>query len=353
MKTKNLSFILASVFTILVTLAGVGIVAAAIYKTVLIEVSDAQGQLQEVEFPLAPKKIICLNYDSVDILDKLGMGDRIVGMIKDETAPKHLQRYIEDSSIMPVGTMKAPNLEAMVELKPHVILSSGRTGKMYDEFTKIAPTMMVAVDATDGFYQGVKRLAVKHGILLDKEKDVQKYLANIEQKMERIRKSTAKRGAIQAIFVGENLHILGGKAIEGKDGGKVLITDLGFDNMAEDFDRSNKDVTSYDYILEKNPEFIFVLDKNTAVNNGKELAKDVLPKQEKLMQTTAMKEGKLIFLAPENTWYLNNGGLTAMETMLTNFTSLPKKTEPKDQEKEPAKAEEKKTSDDTSLQSSK
>ncbi len=325
MRTKTLSFILASTFTILVTLSGVGLVAASLYKTVLIQVNNDKGELVEVEFPLAPKKIVCLNYDSVDILDKLGMGDRIIGMIKDISAPKHLQKYTEDTDIIDLGKMKEPNLQALAELKPHVILASGRTAKMYAELSAIAPTMIVAVDAKDGFFKGVRQLAVKHGVLLDKEKDVQKYLTNIEQKMDRIRLKAQSRGAIQAIFVGDKLHILGAKTVEGGKGtGKVLISDLGFDNMGEDFDRSNTEITSYDYILEKNPEFIFVLDKNTAINAETDKAEDVLPKQEKLMETAAFKEGKLIFLRPENTWYLNSGGLTAMETMLTNFASLPK-----------------------------
>ncbi len=328
MRTKTLSFILASTITIGVALAGVGLVAASMYETVVIKVSNAQGEQIDAEFLLSPKKIACLNYDSVDILDKLGMGDRIVGMIKGETTPKHLQKYSDDPSIVDLGDMKTPHMQALAELKPHVILASGRTAKLYDELIKIAPTMIVAVDSKDGFFKGVKDIAIKHGILMGKEKDIQKSLASIEQRMERVRKNTDGRSAIQAIFVGENLHILGGKSAEGQKSSRVLIADLGFDNVAEDFDRSNKEITSYDYILEKNPEFIFVLDKNTAINSEAAKAKDVLPKQEKLLKTTAFKESKLVFLNPESTWYLNSGGLTALETMINNFAALPKKTAP-------------------------
>ncbi len=336
MRTKTLSFILAATLTVFCALGAIGLVAAVVYETVLIQVADDTGAMVDVEFPLNPKKIVCLNYDSIDILDKLGMGDRIVGMIKDASAPKYLRKYVEDISIVDLGTMKEPNLQAIAELKPHVILSSARTAKLYKELSLIAPNMIVAVDATDGFFKGVRQLATKHGILLDKEKDIQKYLVNIEQRMERIRQKAQSRSAIQAIFVGDKLHILGAKAVEGgKGGGKVLISDLGFDNRGEDFDRSNTELSSYDYILEKNPEFIFVLDKNSAVNAEHAKAKDVLPKQEKLMQTAAFKEGKLVFLTPENIWYLNSGGLTAMETMLANFASLPKK-KPEDENKEKA-----------------
>ncbi len=339
MRTKTLSFILASSLTLLVAFAGVGLVAASMYQTITMEVTNGAGETIEAELPLNPKKIVCLNYDSIDILDRLGMGDRIVGMIKGESTPKHLKKYDEDPSIVDLGSMKEPNMQALAELKPHIILSSGRTAKLYDELTKIAPTMMVSVDAKDGFFKGVKSIAVKHGTFLGKEKDIQKYLENIEQKMERIRQKNDGRTAIQAIFVGENLHILGGKPAEGKPSAKVLIADLGFDNTAEDFDRANTETSSYDYILEKNPEFIFVLDKNTAINSEAAKAKDVLPTQEKLMQTAAFKEGKLIFLSPESTWYLNNGGLTAMETMITNFASLPKKSAEGDNKEDKAKQE--------------
>ncbi len=330
MRTKTLSFILASSLTLLVAFTGVGLVAASMFQTIPMEVVNGEGEIIMAELPLNPKKIVCLNYDSIDILDRLGMGDRIVGMIKGDTTPKHLKKYDEDPSIVDLGSMEEPNMQALAELKPHIIFSSASTGKLYAEFTAIAPTMMVSVDAKDGFFKGVKSTAIKHGTLLKKEKDIEKILGVIEQKMERLRQKNDGRSAIQAIFVDEKLHILGGKPVEGKPNSRVLIADLGFDNKAEDFDSNNKDVTAYDYILEKNPEFLFVLDKNTITHGESAKAKDVLPTQEKLVQAAAVKEGKLIFLSPENTWYLNSGGLTAFETMLTNFASLPKKIENKD-----------------------
>ncbi len=319
MRAKALSFILASTITIGIAITGVGLVAASMYQTVHMAVSDGNGKTVEVEFPLAPRKIACLNYDSVDILDKLGMGDRIVGMIKGENTPKHLQKYNDDSRIVDLGGMKNPNMEALAALQPDVILSSGRTGKLYDEFAKIAPTMMVAVDAKDGFFKGVKDLAMKHGILMDKEKDVAKFLVALETKAERLRTKNSGKRAIQAIFVGEKLHILGAQAADGKGGGKILISDLGFENAGRAFDRTNKEADSYSYILEQNPEFVFVLDKNTAVNNPAPKAKEVILKNEKLMQSEAFKNSKIIFLNPETTWYVNSGGLTAMEYMLKNF----------------------------------
>ncbi len=325
MKTKKLSFIFAFIITSLLTVGGIGLVAAHMYQTVLIDVANAQGKIIQGEFLLAPKKIACLNYDSVDILDKLGLGHHIVGMIKGPEAPKHLQKYVDDASIVPLGSMKEPDMQALASLQPHVILSSGRTVGLYDSLVQIAPTMAVAVDSKDGFLKGVKDMALKHGILMGKEKEMKKLLAHLELKAEKLRQKHEGRRAIQAIFVGDKLHIQGAESAKGKGAGKVLIADLGFENAGKNFDSSNAEHSSYEYILAQNPEFIFVLDKNSAVGNDGAKAKEMLPKQEQILQTEAFKTGKLIFLNPENTWYVNSGGLTAMDSMLQNFTSLPKK----------------------------
>ncbi len=330
MRTKTQAFIMASTITTFLTLVGVGLVAANMYKTIIMDTINGENVSIKAEFLLSPKKIACLTYDSVDILDKLGMGDRIVGMVKGAVTPAHLQKYNDNPQIVDLGRMKEPNMQALAELKPDVILAGGRNIKMYDALARIAPTLVTPVQTHDGFIQGVKKVAIQHGILLEKEKEIAKFLSNIDSQIARIKQKAQGRKAIQAIFVQDTLHILGAQATGGKGGGKVLIADLGFDNVGSQYDKNNKDISAYDYILQQNPEFIFVLDKNIAIGTQNPTAKEVLPKNEKIMQTQAFKSGKLIFVSPENTWYVNNGGLSAVEEMLTTFRALPKAPSPEE-----------------------
>ncbi len=98
-----------------------------------------------------------------------------------------------------------------------------------------------------------------------------------------------------------------------------MISDLGFENLGADFDPRDTSMSVYDYILQKNPEYLFILDKNTAIGSSDAPAQTVLSANPQLLYSDAGQKGNIIYLNPANVWYLNSGGLTAMESMLKNF----------------------------------
>ena len=69
---------------------------------------------------------------------------------------------------------------------------------------------------------------------------------------------------------------------------------------------------SFEYIMETNPDVLFVIDRNTAV--GGESGAEETIENELVQKTTAFKEDKIIYLNPDS-WYLSGGGLKSVKIM--------------------------------------
>ena len=97
----------------------------------------------ETEVNKNPQRVVVFDYGILDSLDKLGV-EGIIGVVKDNL-PEHLSKFKADEYTS-VGTLKEPNMEKIFELKPDLIIISGRQAEYYDELNKIAPTVGFSVD---------------------------------------------------------------------------------------------------------------------------------------------------------------------------------------------------------------
>ncbi len=285
---------------------------AAEASTVTVTVLDAEGKDIDVEFPLNPEKVVVLNWQTMDFLDAVGMGDKVVGLIKSGSYPAHLQKYVDDESIVNVGGMKDVDMEAVMSLQPDVIFSSDRTESMYEEFSMIAPTMSAAVVYEDGFMNSYKELAAKHGQIFGLSGEVDSIIADYETRIAAIADFAGEQTASLLIFAG-GLNALG-------DAGRcsIIVNEMGFNNVKADEDVNHGDAISYDGLLALNPDWFFVLDKDNAVGEEATAAKEQM-ENDIVMQTEAYKNGQIVYLEPGSSWYLCDGGITAMDQMITNI----------------------------------
>ena len=98
----------------------------------------------------------------------------------------------------------------------------------------------------------------------------------------------------------------------------LIGNEIGFDNLASDVDSTHGNESSFELLVEKNPEYIFVLDRDSAIQKeGAKLAQDIM-NNELVKQTTAYKENHIVYLTP-TVWYLAEGGITALDVMLKDF----------------------------------
>ncbi len=282
--------------------------------TVVVFTPNGEREIIEVEVPFNPQRIVCLNTISVDILDRLGLGDRIVGMLKNDNNPSYLKKYNDDESIAKVGTgLKDVDMEAIMALEPDLILSSNRTSANYDEFIKIAPTVSSAILYENGFYQGFKDNLINHAKMFGKENDLDDIFAEYEARIEAINAKASGKTAILGIASGGRLRTLGDRG-----NASIITTDMGFENLAPERDVNHGDISSYELILKLNPDYLFVLDRGSAVGEGSTTAKEMLD-NEIIHQTSAWKNGNIVYLEPGLIWYTADGGITSMDILISNI----------------------------------
>ena len=85
-------------------------------ETVTIKSLNANGEEVDLVVPYNPQRIATL-----DILDALGVGDRVVGSAN--TSLDYLQSYVTNAEVTNLGTIKEADMEAVMACEPDVILS--------------------------------------------------------------------------------------------------------------------------------------------------------------------------------------------------------------------------------------
>lgn len=79
----------------------------------------------------------------------------------------------------------------------------------------------------------------------------------------------------------------------------------------------------FEYVLEKNPDYLLVVDRTAAITDKTNNAKTVLDNAI-IQQTQAYKNNHIIYLNAAN-WYLTFGGLESMGIMIDEVKSAVEK----------------------------
>ncbi|NMB07275.1 MAG: siderophore ABC transporter substrate-binding protein [Tissierellia bacterium] len=263
-------------------------------------------ELGETILESKPEKVIVFDYGVLDAMDKIG--EDIIGLPK-KTVPDYLDKY-KDDKYVDVGTLQEPNFEKIYELNPDLIIIAARQAKLYEEFVEIAPTVYISIDGANylnSFKDNMKIL----GEIFQKEDIVQKEIENIEGKIQNINKKAKEVGKNGLFLMANdgNLSVFG----EGSRFG-VLYKEFGIVPADENIESSTHgQKISFEYIVEKNPDFLYVMDR-AAITGGEISAKQIL-NNDLIKSTKAYKEDNIIYL-DSPIWYVAAGGITATEKMI-------------------------------------
>ena len=274
-------------------------------KKETIEVTDSNGKLS---VPKKPTKVVVFDNGSLDTLDALGVGDTIVGAATDNL-PTYLKEYKKVES---AGGIKEPDLEKINQMKPDLIIISGRQSDFLEQLQAIAPTMYLAVDPTDT-WNSIKHNVETLGQVFGKEKSAKKQLAELETNISETKeKAAASNEKALAVLVNE-----GQLSAFGKDSRFGIIYDtFGFAEADDAIKASTHGQSvSYEYVLEKNPDILFVIDRTKAI--GGDDSNNNVADNQLVAQTTAGKNNKVLSLQPD-VWYLSGGGLESVKLMLAD-----------------------------------
>ena len=108
-------------------------------ETVTIKSLNGNQEEVDLEVPYDAERIAVMDMASLDILDSLGLGERVVGT--SDTSLEYLQDYVTNENIENLGTIKEADMEAVMSCEPDVIFIGGRLSKIYDELSEIAPVV--------------------------------------------------------------------------------------------------------------------------------------------------------------------------------------------------------------------
>ncbi|WP_462413084.1 siderophore ABC transporter substrate-binding protein [Neobacillus sp. Marseille-QA0830] len=260
----------------------------------------------EVEVKKNPKKVVVFDFGILDTLDELGI--KVTG-VPQATVPPYLKEYADTKKYTNVGSLKEPDFEAIHELQPDVIFISGRQAELYDQFAEIAPTVYVDFDYTnymDSFEKNMKLV----GQIFGKEDQVASELKDVKAKAEEVN-NKIKGNDQKALIVLANEGKISAYGPSSRFG---LIHDVfGFGAADKNIEVSTHGQTvTFEYIMEKNPDVLFVIDRNVAV--GGEAGAKKAVENELVEKTNAYKNDKIIYLDPD-TWYLSGGGLKSFKLM--------------------------------------
>ena len=259
-----------------------------------------------VEVKKNPEKVVVFDFGILDTFDELGI--EVIGLPQ-SNIPEYLSKY-EDEKYANLGSLKEPDMEAINALKPDVIFISGRQSDMYDELSKIAPTVYVGLD-TSRYMESFKENMDLVAELFNKEDEMKVELDEIDEQIAAIKEKTSNVDAKALILLGSE----GKVSAYGPSSRFGLIHDVfGFKAADDKIEVSTHGQNvSYEYIAETNPGILFVVDRDAAIG-GDASAKDSI-ENDLVKKTTAYKDDKIVYLQPDY-WYLSGGGLLSLKEMI-------------------------------------
>ena len=261
-------------------------------------------QLGETEVPKNPSRVIVFDYGIADALNTLDV--EIIGLPK-SSLPSLLSKY-EDGKYENVGSLKEPDMEKVYELKPDLIIMSGRLESYYEELNKIAPTIYLGVDNTD-YLGSFKKNMETLGQIFGKEKEVKAQVAKVEEAIGKVNEKAEGVNALIALANDNAFSVYG----EGSRFG-IIHKEFGIEAVDKTIESSTHgQKASFEYILDKNPDYLFVIDR-AAVTGGNTSAKEMFD-NEIIKKTDAYKNGNIEYLDAD-VWYTISGGIESTQKMV-------------------------------------
>ncbi|WP_271982813.1 siderophore ABC transporter substrate-binding protein [Pseudoclavibacter terrae] len=273
--------------------------AAAASGTVTI--TDNHG---EIEVPVNPERVVALDNTTFQTLSDWG--------IDVVAAPKPLMESVwpdlaGGDEVLDVGLHREPDLEAIIEADPDLIIGGYRFQDYYEDLKAIQPTT-IEINARDGeeATSELKRQVEILGQIFDKEEEAAETIAAFDTAIADAKSAYNGTDTVVGLITsgGEIAYAAPG---EGRGVGQLFPT-IGLtpaiDQAAED--ASHGDDISVEAIAQANPEWMIVLDRDAGTGEeGATAAADLIAGAEALQNVPAVQKNQIVYLDP--TFYLDEG----------------------------------------------
>ena len=217
------------------------------------------------------------------------------------------------------GTIKEADLEAVMSCEPDVIFIGGRLASSYDALSEIAPVVYLSTDTEQGVVESVRKNANTIASLFGLEEEVDSLMVDFDSRIAALAEFAEGKTAIVGLVTSGGFNVLG------NDGRcSMICREVGFENIGVDAEidtATHGNEASFEFVVEKDPDYIFVLDRDAAIQTeGAQLAQEIV-ENELVKGTRAYTDGHIVYLSSPAVWYTAEGGITALDVMLQDLES--------------------------------
>lgn len=291
-------------------------------STITVQSMNADKELADLEVPYDPQRIAILDMPALDIIDSLGLGDRVVGSAK--VTIEYLTQYNPDDSegkIANLGSVKTADMEQVAACEPDIIFIGGRLSKEYENLSAIAPVVYLGVDYEKGVVQSTADNAKTIASIFGKESEIDAKMEGFQTRIDALGNVINGKNVLLCMYNNNAMSLM-----DTESQLNILAKELGGNNLGETVGEIDKathgEDASWETIVELNPEYMFVLDRSTATGAAEEGvlgAKEVI-ENDLMKELDVYKDGKIVyFIEHANVWYTSTGGIQALDTMLADL----------------------------------
>lgn len=290
--------------------------ALALLGTVL-QVTAAPRTLDTANGPITlegqPQRVVTLDETALDVA--LSVGIQPVGTLATrggtEVAP-YLTEHLQDK-IAIVGSVREPNLEAILRLKPDLILAPANfSAVFYDKLAKIAPTIQPKGSSLDTPWQDLSRVYAQ---ALDQEAELDLQLNKIAAALQSYRQQHAAPLKVSVLrWNPQGPIIMSSQLFAGQ-----MLREAGLHTIAladRITDKPHSDTLSLENLTQADGDWIFLATLNAEGQQALEQAKQ----QSAFQRLTAVKNNHL--LAVDGQVWSSGSGPLAAQVVLQDLQRL-------------------------------
>jgi iron complex transport system substrate-binding protein len=278
-------------------LSGVGLSLLATFASAEpLTIPHAQG---ETTLAAPPQKVLVLDVNALDIIDALGAEP---AGVPGSRLPDYLSKYAADAYAK-VGTLFEPDYEAINAAEAELVIVGGRSRAKFADIAEITPTIDLTV-STEPMTDGIKANIATLGKVFGKSDKAAELVATLDAKLDALKASAKDAGT--ALILVTNAGKVGAYGPNSRIG--WLHKEIGFKPVEDGIDDRfhGGDVVSFEYILEKDPDWLFVIDRDAGVGNAGNTAQATLD-NELVARTKAAKNGHIVYLDPAAAYVVSSG----------------------------------------------
>ncbi|MEZ8101826.1 siderophore ABC transporter substrate-binding protein [Vibrio bivalvicida] len=273
----------------------------------MVEIEHAQGT---TKLESSPERVVVIGLGALDTVKAFGIEPVALSTVS--MFPDYLAQY-RDYKFVSAGSLHEPDFETIYTQKPDLIIVGSRAAPKYKELSEIAPTIVFAADSNKGYWESTQEQWRNLGEVFDKKEFVESKIEQLDKEFTAIRafNQANKVDALTVMSAGGNITTFGAQSRF-----SAIYKDFGFKETVKGIKESRHgDLVSYEFIREKNPSTLLVIDKDVLINKGKGSTVKRDFENDLVKATNAYQEKKLAYL-DINAWYLSIAGMRATEQMI-------------------------------------